>query len=231
MPAYSSAALVVSPHFDDAVFSCGEMLAANPGTRILTVFSGQPSTPISTEWDTHCGFPDSATAMTCRVNEDAQALGILGAIPLQGDFLDSQYVSFGKAPTRETIAHSIATALEQHETPLLYIPLGLFHSDHRLVHQACCDVWLAQSNLECIAYEDALYRRMNGLLQERLGDLASRGITATPVPSANASRVNEHYRTMKRQAVEAYASQLKAFGPNGYDDVYCNERFWKLESR
>jgi hypothetical protein len=36
---------------------------------------------------------------------------------------------------------------------------------------------------------------------------------------------------MKRQAVEAYASQLKAFGPNGYDDVYCNERFWKLESR
>ena len=29
---------VISPHLDDGVFACGEMLAAHPGSVVVTVF-------------------------------------------------------------------------------------------------------------------------------------------------------------------------------------------------
>lgn len=41
--------------------------------------------------------------------------------------------------------------------------------------------------------------------------------------------MNQPDQGLKREAVGAYASQLKAFGPEGYDDVFCAERCWKLE--
>lgn len=222
-------ALLVSPHFDDAVFSCGAMLAANPGTVVLTIFTGQPETSVSTDWDARCGFADSSAAMDERTLEDSRALNILDAFPERANFLDSQYVEFGMTPSREAIAHSLTTALDRHDASAMYLPLGLFHSDHKLVHGACCDVWRDRPSLTCIAYEDALYRRMDGLLQERLSDLAVRRISATPV--ATHWRAIESHQSMKRAAVRAYVSQLKAFGPDGYDDVFCVERFWKLEAQ
>lgn len=34
--------LVVSPHLDDAVLSCGCWLASRPGAAVVTVFAGRP---------------------------------------------------------------------------------------------------------------------------------------------------------------------------------------------
>jgi hypothetical protein len=49
--------LVVSPHLDDAVLSCGRWLAAHPGTLVVTVFAGVPSNGNRlTDWDARCGF-------------------------------------------------------------------------------------------------------------------------------------------------------------------------------
>lgn len=65
----------------------------------------------------------------------------------------------------------------------------------------------------------------------RLVDLAQRGIEATPRvdPSGppDSARL-QHCFEAKQRAVQCYASQLRAFGPNGYDDVLAPERFWTL---
>jgi LmbE family N-acetylglucosaminyl deacetylase len=222
--------LVMSPHFDDAVFSCGATLAAHPGAVVYTVFSGCPAADLMTKWDRQCGFDSAAHAMHERSLENRRALDVLSAVPDRGDFLDAQYVPFAlpaHAPTQDAIAQALDRSLHRHGARTLVIPLGLFHSDHELVHRACTDVWRANPELVCFAYEDALYRRLAGQLQIRMAELVSRGIIATPV--IENWRADPSHQAAKREAVKAYASQLKAFGPDGYDDVFCTERCWKLE--
>jgi hypothetical protein len=43
---------VVSPHCDDGVFGCGELLALHPGSVVITVFTAypRPDEPL-TVWD------------------------------------------------------------------------------------------------------------------------------------------------------------------------------------
>jgi LmbE family N-acetylglucosaminyl deacetylase len=221
--------LVVSPHFDDAVFSCGAMLAAHPGAVVYTVFSGCPAADVTTQWDLRCGFDNATRAMQARSLEDDRALDILAAVPERGDFLDAQYVPFvplAHAPTQEAIAQALDHALRLHGARTLVIPLGLVHPDHELVHRACADVWRAHPELTCLAYEDAIHRRRAGRLQMRMADLVSCGIVATP--AFTHWRSDPAHQAAKRDAVKAYPSQLKAFGPDGYDDVFCSERCWKL---
>jgi len=225
--------LLISPHLDDAVFGCGASLAGASDTLVCTVFTARPIEDAQTDWDAQCGFSSAWQAMTERVEEDERALRLLGATPRHLGFLDSQYVPFAPEsakPTRETLARAFLDLIEELRPEALMIPLGLFHSDHLLVHEAACDAWLRHPELPCVGYEEALYRCMRGMLQRRLTGLHERGIDATPLnaslpPPAEAARRD----ALKREAVAAYASQLKAFGPDGYDDVFLPERFWTLE--
>lgn len=217
--------LVISPHLDDAVFSCGAALAAAPGAIVCTVFAGAPADALATDWDAQCGFTNAHEAMRARHAEDAAALDVLRARPVHLGFLDAQYADNASA-TSDDIASALLDVMRATACRTLYIPLGLFHSDHHLVHDASLKAWLTDASLACIAYEDCLYRRMNGLVQARLAKLAHGGIIATPVSESIEARNPE----AKRRAVSRYASQLRAFGANGYDDVFAPERFWTLES-
>ena len=49
--------MVLSPHCDDAVFGCGELLADRPGSTVITVFAGRPGSGVPlTRWDAAAGF-------------------------------------------------------------------------------------------------------------------------------------------------------------------------------
>src|SRR5436853_287558 len=49
--------VAISPHLDDAVLSCGQLLAARPGSVVITVFAGMPRDGSQqTDWDRRCGF-------------------------------------------------------------------------------------------------------------------------------------------------------------------------------
>jgi LmbE family N-acetylglucosaminyl deacetylase len=223
--------LVISPHLDDAVFSCGMLLAASPGAVVCTVFAGLPREPHVTDWDKHCGFADAHQAMRTRHQEDAAALDALGAQPLLLDFLDSQYAALEGEATVDELTQALANVIRDIKPDTLYIPLGLFHSDHALTYEACLNVWLMDTSLTCIGYEEGLYRRMDGLVQNRLDDLKRRALVATPLlppldPLALARNLDR-----KRLAVSRYTSQLKAFGPDGYDDVSTAERAWTLQPK
>ena len=227
------AVVVISPHLDDGVFGCGCWLAMHPGSTVLTGFAGAPRDAARrTEWDARCGFESAAQALTVRREEDRRALGILRSSPRWLAFADSQY---GETPTAATLADALGEVLRaQRPTRVLY-PLGLFHSDHRLVHEACRLALGTCAGVEALAYEDALYRGMRGVLQQRLAELAREGWVATPVeldafaPASPACVDPAGAAALKARAISAYASQLRAFGPGGTRDLERPERGWRLE--
>jgi LmbE family N-acetylglucosaminyl deacetylase len=127
--------IVVSPHFDDGVFGCGALLAAHPGSRVVTVFAGLPrERGQRTEWDERSGFADAEQAVTQRRREDRRALALLKAHGLWLDFADAQY---GASPGVDEVAAVLRELLRPLAPATLLYPLGLFHSDHLLVHAAC----------------------------------------------------------------------------------------------
>ena len=229
------AVLVISPHLDDGVFGCGRWLAAHPGSTVLTVFAGAPDAAHAlTDWDARSGFASGAEAVRLRREEDRRALEMLGATPCWLDFADSQY---GRSPSVDALAEALGRELRARRPAVVLYPLGLFHSDHLLVHDACRMALQAAGGVDSAAYEDALYRGMRGMLQQRLAALVAEGVAATPVeldalPAAGSGRPSDpvHAARLKADAVAAYASQLRAFGAGGHADLERPERGWRLEA-
>jgi LmbE family N-acetylglucosaminyl deacetylase len=216
--------LVISPHLDDGVMSCGALLAARPGATVATVFAGMPVAPERlTSWDARSGFGSAGQAVSARRREDAAALEILGARPVWCDLCDSQYDC---TPPPAAVAALLHELLAREAPDTVLFPSGLFHSDHVLVHQAALAVRAHHPQRHWVMYEDALYRRRSGLLQQRLVALAAAGIRATPVAGAPAGAM-----AAKRSAAACYASQLRALEatPNGYADAFAPEGYWQLE--
>ena len=75
-----------------------------------------------------------------------------------------------------------------------------------------------------LLYEDALYRGIPGLLQQRLAELLQQRLQLTPAKEKPVEAA-----ALKARAVQCYASQLRAFGPGGHDDTARPERRWRFE--
>jgi LmbE family N-acetylglucosaminyl deacetylase len=211
---------VISPHLDDAVFGAGELIAAHPGAVVITAFAGVPPEDALTGWDRDCGFSGSRQAIFARRREDADALELLGAEPRWLPFCDAQY---GASPEQSALRASLAREVERHEPDLVAFPLGLFHSDHQLVSRAALE--LLDSKRIWLAYEDALYRRIPGAVEERLAELTRSGLKAGEMALSAKSPA------LKQRAVRCYASQLRGIatpGRPGHEDLAAPERYWRL---
>jgi LmbE family N-acetylglucosaminyl deacetylase len=219
-------ALFVSPHLDDAVFACAELIAQCPGSVVATLFAGVPENDAQvTEWDAKSGFHSGKQAILSRREEDRSALGILRARPVWLDFHDSQY----QVPVSPL---ALSAALEANmldvKPDMAFFPAGLFHSDHVLAHEAVLALLDRHPGVQYFMYEESSYRLVPGLLQRRLACLLKTGITATPVVPA----LQGAHAAQKREAVLCYASQLRAIDqtvPGGHADVFAAERFWRIE--
>jgi LmbE family N-acetylglucosaminyl deacetylase len=218
------ALLIFSPHLDDAVFACGELMAQHPGAQVVTVFASSPVDFCGvTPWDAASGFNSAQQAIAQRRMEDTQALSRLAAHPAWLDFCDSQY---GTVPPRADLHAHLSHVLRDSDAQTVLLPAGLFHSDHVLLHQILISMYAQHSERTWLMYEDALYRRIPRLLQQRLSVLADVGISATPFDFPHEARLH----SAKRQAVACYASQLRALADaaHGYADVFMPERYWRL---
>jgi len=215
--------LVVSPHLDDAVFGCGQWLARHPGSIVATVFAGvPPDADVRTPWDASSGFGlGAAEAIAARREEDARALGLLDARPLWLPYCDSQY---GHTPAVDEVAQRLHALLQEANAEGVLLPLGLYHSDHLLAHEATMSALRSLGRTQALAYEDALYRGLPGVLQRRLAALLEAGVESTPAPTQP-----QGFDQAKARAVAAYASQLRAFGERGHDDLARPERLWTLQ--
>jgi LmbE family N-acetylglucosaminyl deacetylase len=218
--------MTISPHLDDAVFSCGDLIAAHPGSIVVTAFAGIPSSPPPlTDWDAVCGFHDSREAVPMRRREDRDALKILRANAVWLDYPDSQY---GGTPAISELLQPLTSLVREWRPQLLLIPLGLFHSDHLLTSDTMFQVFRqsACACLSCYAYEEIPYRKFKGAVQARLSHLLQAGFELTP------ASFDVHVSVLKHAAIERYRSQLRGLnshGRPGYQDVYFPERYWRVQ--
>jgi LmbE family N-acetylglucosaminyl deacetylase len=220
----SAPVVVVSPHLDDGVFSCGQLLADHPGSVVVTLFAGRPPAGAGlTEWDAAAGFRAGEDVIAARRREDCAALRLLGARPVWLDFRDSQY---GDTPGVGALAGALDAALDATGLPAVFVPLGLFHSDHRLAHEAALGLVRRRPGRDWYAYADALYRHIPGLVDDRLRALAAAGFAVAPIETTPTPAGE-----VKRRAVAAYRSQLRALatpGRPGHADAFAPERYWRL---
>jgi LmbE family N-acetylglucosaminyl deacetylase len=216
--------LVISPHLDDAVLSCGTLLAAHPGAFVCTVFTAPPEKHMITDWDRQSGFADAVEAIHARKAEDIRALAILGASAIHLPFCDAQYQT---PPVPETLVAAIEQTLRDVEPSSVMIPLGLFHSDHTDVANACLTLMQRFEHVRVHAYEDVPYRTMPDIVPQRLQAIRERGFAAQPVGTLGIA-IDARHRRLKRAAINAYRSQLRAFGPDGQAGLHSDERYWRL---
>lgn len=151
--------IYLSPHFDDAVYSCGGLIhnqvSAGNQVEIWTICGGQPQTPLSAyARDMHEGWGTSENTIQQRNSEDANACKILGASRIVFDIPDViyRYSSWGEPIVSSD--EELFTPLHEEELPLvknlskqflklledkdnLISPLAIGgHIDHRLVRLA-----------------------------------------------------------------------------------------------
>ncbi|MDB5776345.1 MAG: hypothetical protein JWP38_2478 [Herbaspirillum sp.] len=202
-------------------------MARYPGICVVTVFAAAPERfSRLTSWDFASGFHSAREAAEQRRREDDRALSLLSAHPIWMDFCDSQYDA---TPSLDCLRIRLLEVLRMQAPDTVLLPAGLFHSDHALLHRALLSVQERTQHAETVwlMYEDALYRRIPGLLQRRLAELAQDGICATPIEFERRDDV----RALKRRALACYASQLRALtgAANGYADAFLPERYWRLD--
>lgn len=194
--------VVVSPHFDDAVMGAGLLLAAHPGSTVVTVMAGAPPSypDPPTEWDSLGGFVAGDDVIALRRAEDLAALSVLDAHAVWLEFVDHQY----DVPSDvAAVAAALRTTLRDLEPTAVFVPFGLANPDHDTVHRAARIVMDELTELSWFCYSDAGYMHLPGLLAWRISSMFRGGRWPTPavVPvSIDLER--------KRRALDCYHSQL-----------------------
>lgn len=216
--------IFLSPHFDDAVFSCGGLIAdlARNGGRpqIATLFAAPPETGVSGfAAALHRRDAGEGNLPRLRRTEDLVAASALGAEALHLPFLDciyrrapdgawlyeSEASLFGAVSphdaklTRAICSYLAANGLAPRSGTRIYAPLGLGrHVDHVISHRV--GRALMRAGGDVLFYEDFPYCMRNTDAVQRLA-AARRWIPA----AAQASPAGE---ALRATASEAYESQL-----------------------
>jgi LmbE family N-acetylglucosaminyl deacetylase len=215
--------IYLSPHLDDAVFSCGGLIhqQTQAGERVIIITvcaGGPPAGPFSKfAQSLHERWQTPLEAVAVRRAEDLAALTLLGAegihlsapdciyrVDSSGQHLYASEESlFGDLHLSELnlvrrMADQIARLARTFQHPRLYAPLGVgHHVDHQLTHQAAEVAGHVHAY-----YEDYPYvERDQGDTRAALAaKLIPELVYLTPADLA-----------AKIQAIAAYASQLSSF--------------------
>jgi LmbE family N-acetylglucosaminyl deacetylase len=206
--------LVLSPHPDDAVFSCWHVLAGAGEVRVVTIFAGVPEEGLEPpRWDRITGGRDPVTRVRERREEDCAALALVGREPEFLDFVEQQYSS--ALPRVDDVLRAIPDAGE------IFAPAGIGgHSAHELVRDA--GLQLLKAGARVSFYADLPYATefgwpawVTGSELEPFRDVdAYWGLHVEPLVLAGcAARVvalGEAAQRRKVEAMRAYRTQFPA---------------------
>jgi hypothetical protein len=144
------ATVILSPHFDDAVLSCWQVLEAGEEVTVVNVFTASPpSGRPSAWWDRLTGARDSVARMAERRAEDHAALELAGREAISLGLLDDQYR--GADIEAPAVLERLRGALAPRST--LYAPAAMDeHRDHVLVRDAALS--LAGEGWPLLLYAD-----------------------------------------------------------------------------
>ena len=216
--------LIISPHLDDAVFSCSGIIRGVHRPVVHTVFAGDAPTgrPLL-QWDRDCGFGEGDDVMEVRRGEERVATGRLGAaatwdLELQEGYRPNEVDS-------DAVVLALAKAIERSRASVVLAPLGLEHTDHIAVATATRSLMGDErsSRIAWFVYADKPYAdRRRTLVRRRLSELESFGLRVRPV--------NIPWRLKRGDlgAVRCYASQLKGLRMSAFRLTLLNQRLWRV---
>ncbi|HTI14716.1 MAG TPA: PIG-L family deacetylase [Dictyobacter sp.] len=191
--------IFLSPHLDDAVYSCGGTLGVqvSSGLRplVISIFTGAPSntqtlSPLAQQVMNGMGISDSTALMDARKKEDSAALDYLQCDYLWLDYPDA--IFRGNPPSYTTLKQVIGGEVHQTDLDLdkqlaqlfldvqsrlpdatWYAPLGIGrHVDHQVICSAADR--LVQHGAKVYFYEDFPYvARQQDALEKRLNELGN----------------------------------------------------------
>lgn len=217
--------VVLSPHLDDAVLSCGDLLAALPsgsGPAIVTVFSGAgPGPSAVTDWDRSCGFSAGDDVIAARQREDREAARLLDADPIWLCYPDDQQRDGASAPV-EQITERIRSVLDLRQANTVLAPIGVLHPDHRLLHLISLHLSRSDHYRTWVLYKDLPYANEPGTSAVVSASLAEAGVK-DETPTWEYGRCSER----KLRALMAYRSQLRGLGPR-WPAATRDEAYWAI---
>jgi len=237
---------VLSAHLDDAVLSASNRLM-QPGTTLVTVFSGMPPDDVAlTYWDRLTRASSSRERQRERLAEDDEAHRVLGCDSLRLGEQEEQYRSGPLDGERlaARIGDVIGRAAE------VWIPAAIGgHNDHRAARDAAlAAVEAAPERPEVHLYADLPYalwygwpswvtgREPRAYLDVDAwldGELSYRGLDPRRM-TRQAVELSPRARALKEAAMSAYRSQLPALSLDGSNperlrNVLSHEVAWLLE--
>ena len=221
--------VVISPHLDDAVLGCGRLLAAHPGSTVVTVYAGRPAAypDPPTEWDAHGGFAAGDDVLASRREEDRRALALLDATPVWLDFVEHQYLAREEWVGADRTVDALEAAVRAAEPTAVFAPFGLANPDHDATHQAALVVRGRMGGIAWFCYEDMGYQHVPGLLAWRVARLFRALVWPTPavVPL-------DETDSRRRRALAEYASQVRALEAEWQvgAKLAAPEQHWRLAS-
>ena len=222
-----TAAVVLSPHPDDAVLSCWHALATTGRVTVINVFAAipDPAQPVAW-WDRVTGATSSAERMRERLAEDRRALALAGRRAINLNFLDYQYRD------RQQTLDQVVDELRHHLAPgtAILAPAGIGgHPDH--LHVRAAAMRLRDDHAV------ALYAELPHAIRHGWPRIAHSGSRPAPVGSAEMdweqplAQVNRalcaptvhslpaRALAAKINAIRAYRSQLAALNTMAYQPL------------
>jgi LmbE family N-acetylglucosaminyl deacetylase len=176
-----SAAVVMSPHLDDAVFSCGALLAHLAAGHLITVataFTAAAPPPWSLPARRHLGAlggVDAEDLFRQRRAEDKEVLAGIGAVPVHLGFRDALFRRGRMGPAYPTfrfdagrgrvascdagLAAEVSAEVSQisraSEAGVIFAPLGIgCHVDHLIIRRAARELG---RRIQVVYYSDFPY--------------------------------------------------------------------------
>lgn len=145
--------VVLSPHLDDAVFSCWSKVLQEK-SAVVTVFGGVPPAGMKRLWDFLCGQADSAKMSMLRHEENARVLSEIGAKNITLGYLDHQYAQ--SLPDRDAV---VSELLNMCDAEVYFVPMAAAkhyrHPDHVFVRELGLE--LQRRGKKVIFYADRPY--------------------------------------------------------------------------
>jgi LmbE family N-acetylglucosaminyl deacetylase len=214
--------LMLSPHLDDAVLSCGQMISDRPETVVATAFTAVPKRGrMLTPFDKNSGFHSADHALRTRRVEDERALGALNARGVHLGLLDNQY-----DPAKDwdravfELAQAFKEQIDKIEPITIVGPVGIAHPDHIVSAGAFRIVVTERPEIDAWLYEELPSRVL--WPEETQGRLDT---WREFFPEMALGFLGRGDRAAKVAAVESYRSQLWALDAPTY---LVPERFWRL---
>jgi LmbE family N-acetylglucosaminyl deacetylase len=224
--------IILSPHYDDAVFGLGGMLTQRKGrgeeSFVVTLFGGQaPAALALTWWNKETGFASNVEAEEFRVRENRNALNMVGVDDdhiLDSLLDDVQYRNEedaeSEAATAKAVKEEIASILSRFHGRRVSVygsmstAWGKFwedsHPDHAVVHDAYLEIFRGGEfpAVDFYLYEDVVpyvYRFTHDRAKAWVEENDRIRLEETVV------QLSEHDFSSKLAGLKQYGSQMKQF--------------------